>query len=86
MVDSSGVQRRPGRLFLVERGSGWPFADHQASFNTDGNYSAAKTRHDDFTAKHADEAMPDVQSLLLERRDVIRIPDDQLYIVTPLMP
>ncbi|WP_344983480.1 hypothetical protein, partial [Deinococcus rubellus] len=34
------------------------------------NYSAAKTRHNDFTAKHADEAMPDVQSLLVERRDV----------------
>ena len=35
-----------------------------------GNYSAAKTGHDDVTAKYADEAMPDVQSLLLERRDV----------------
>ena len=34
------------------------------------NCSAAKTGHDDVTAKHADETMPDIQSLLLERRDV----------------
>ena len=34
------------------------------------NRSAAETEHDDLTAKHTDKAMPDVQSLLMECRDV----------------
>jgi diguanylate cyclase (GGDEF)-like protein len=54
-------------MYRVKRAGGGHtmFQVHQ-----DRSYSAAKTGHDDVTAKHADEAMPDVQSLLLERRDV----------------
>ena len=52
--------------------------------NTKGqsNCSAAKTGHDDVTAKHADETMPDIQSLLLERRDVT---PDSCEVLAPLL-